>query len=371
VFTVAAAPKLAVIGPDEDEDEVRADVDAAVGARLTRPAPSLEATVIAWAKGVVHARQVDRALCILETTHIAGDPDVRRSQSLARLAGPVTPRLADQVTSGLTGKQRGDLAAAFLEEALALASEPGAGPIGTVAALQAAHRVRADLPAPGQLTRAQRILVAALEARGEHAAALEIAEAALNEWPPGTGDPDDRDALAAARIRLTGTTQPPASPLADQLITEAITGGAVTGLEARVWAAATLLATPGQRDAALADQVAAELDARPDLAEAGDQWRLLLAHGAARAGQSALTGQLLAPLLTSSDPAQYRPARTILQAGDGPRADIRLQNILLTEQLTALSDDAEDDSSASTTPSPPTTPPSANSVRPWPMPSRN
>ena len=82
-----------------------------------------------------------------QTTHIAGDPDVRRSQWLARLSGPVTPRLADQVRSGLTGTQRGDLAAAFLEEALALAGDPGTGPIGTVAALQAAHRVRADLPA--------------------------------------------------------------------------------------------------------------------------------------------------------------------------------------------------------------------------------
>jgi hypothetical protein len=345
VFTVAAAPKLAEIGPDQDEDAVRAEADAAAGARLTRPAPSLEATVIAWAKGVVHAQQADRALGILETMHIAGDPDVRRSQSLARLAGPVTPRLADQVRSGLTGVQRGDLAAAFLEEALALAGDPGTGPIGTVAALQAAHRVRADLPAPVQLPRAQRLLVAALEALREHAAALEIADVALDEWPPGAGDPDDRDALSAAKIRLTGTIQAPPGPLAGQLIAEAIEGGAVTGLEARVWAAITLMDTSGPRDAALAlaATVIADLDARPDLGEAGDRWRLLLAASTSRAGHPGLAGQLLAPLLASDDPDRHRPARVILDAGDGPRAGIRLQNILLTEQLTALPDDAEDD----------------------------
>ena len=39
------------------------------------------------------------------------------------------------------------MAAAFLEEALALTADPEADLAGKVAALRAAHRVRADLPA--------------------------------------------------------------------------------------------------------------------------------------------------------------------------------------------------------------------------------
>ena len=118
VFTVAAAPRLAEIESSADQDAVRALVDAAASGRLTRPAPSLEATVIAWAGGLVYARQADRALGILGVTRIQGDPDVRRWESLERLADPAAPRLADQVATGLTGGQRRDMAAAFLEEAL-------------------------------------------------------------------------------------------------------------------------------------------------------------------------------------------------------------------------------------------------------------
>ena len=65
---------LAEIEPGADEDAVLALVDAAVSARLARPAPSLEAAVIAWAGGLVHARQADRALGILGATRSRGRP---------------------------------------------------------------------------------------------------------------------------------------------------------------------------------------------------------------------------------------------------------------------------------------------------------
>ena len=68
-------------------------------ARLARPAPSPEAAVIAWAGGLVHARQADRALGILGATRADGDPDVRRWEALERLADPASPRLAEQVTA--------------------------------------------------------------------------------------------------------------------------------------------------------------------------------------------------------------------------------------------------------------------------------
>ena len=157
-------------------------MDAAVSGRLTRPAPSLEATVNAWAGGLVHARQADRALGILGVTRREGDPDVRRWESLERLADPATLRLADQVATGLTGGQRRDMAAAFLEEALALAADPEAdlaGQSGGVAGRSPSPRRPAPPPRPAPGSSAN---FAALEALGDHAAALQVA---AERWKDG------------------------------------------------------------------------------------------------------------------------------------------------------------------------------------------
>jgi tetratricopeptide (TPR) repeat protein len=347
VFTIAAAPRLAEIEPSADEQAVRALVDAAASGRLTRPAPSMEATVIAWAGGLVHARQADRALGILGVTRTEGDPDVRRWESLERLGDPATPRLADQVATGLTGGHRRDMAAAFLEEALALAADPEADLAGKVAGLRAAHRVRADLPAPARdLSRAQCELVAALEALGDHAAALQVATEALGGWPADGEPRAGKRTLEAAVIRLSHITeQAPPGPLAEQLIAEAIADGATAGLEARIWAAIVLLDTPGQREAALAlaSQATAALETHTRLGAAGDRWRLVLAYHAGRAGLPDLTARLLAPLINSTDHARQDAATRVQRAVDGPRADIRLQNILLEAELTALPSDADDD----------------------------
>jgi tetratricopeptide (TPR) repeat protein len=346
VFTVAAAPRLAEIEPDEDEDAVRAVVDAATSGRLNRPAPSLEATMIAWAGGLVHVRQAARALGILGAARDEDDPDVRRWESLERLADPAAPRLADQVATGLSGAQRRDMAAAFLDEALTLTQDPGASLVGKVAALQAAHRIRTQLTAPGQLPRAQRELAAALEALGDSAVALQVASEALAEWPAGGECRAERDELSAAVIRLSrAAPQASVNPLAEQLIAEAQAGGAATGLEARIWAAVVLLDTPGQREGALAlaGQVAADLDAAGSLGPAGDQWRLLLAYHVGRAGLPDLTARLLTPLTISADPARQDAAAVVRHAVGGPGADTRLQNILLEANFAALPPGAEDD----------------------------
>jgi hypothetical protein len=321
-FTVAGAPRLARLGeePDTGEARVLAVVDAAVDARLTRPAPSQEAAVLAWAGGLAHARQVDRALGILSATRTDGDPDVRRRAGLARLADPASPRVAAQVIVELGAGQRRALAAAVLEEALAITGDAGCGLVERSAALLAAYRVRRDLASRDRLPRAQHELVAALEALGDYATASEVATTAVREWPPGANDLDDRDALEATVLRLSRLAPGPfPGPLAGQLIADTVAGGAVTGLEARVWAAAILLGTPGQREPALelVGRVIADLDARPDHGEAGDLWRLLLGRHLARAGQDGLAGQALAPLLASDDPAWHRPARAILEAGTG------------------------------------------------------
>ena len=52
-------------------------VDAVVSARLRRPDPSPEAVIIAWAGGLLHARQAARALGVLGPA--AGRPTATRT----------------------------------------------------------------------------------------------------------------------------------------------------------------------------------------------------------------------------------------------------------------------------------------------------
>lgn len=347
VFVVVAAPALAEGSSGGDEGGVLALVDKAVDVRLARPTPSAEAAVVAWAGGLVHARQADRALEILDATRMEGDPDVRRWESIERLAGPATPRLAGSVETELTARRRQDVAAAILEEALAITGDPEADLASRVAALRAAHHVRADLAVRGALGRAQRELVATLEALGDAAAALQVATEARAEWPAGENFRGAWDWMLAVQIRLANVAaEAEADPgsLVQQLIAEATEGGAVPGLESQVWAAIVLLAA-GRRGAAqaLASEAAAGLEARTDLGSAGDRWRLLLAFHAGRADLPDLTARLLAPLTTSDDRARQDSAAVVQYAVDGPGADIRLQTILLEAELAALRPGAEDD----------------------------
>ena len=302
--------------------------------------------IIAWAGGLLHARQAARALGVLGLPQAADDdPDVLRREDLERVTDPASPRLAEQVTA-LAVRDRQAMAAVLLDEALRITADQGCGLVERMAAAQAAHRVRADLADRSALPGVQRELTAALEALGEPAAALEVAAAALEDWPPG-GSVGDRDWLAAAVLRLSPLSPAPAQPpLVAELIAEATAGGAGLGLEARIWAAIELLRTGGQRAAALdlADQAAAALDEHAAaLGPAADQWRLLLAFHAGRAGHPALTGRLLAPLLNSGDDQREDAARAVLYACAGPGADIRLQNIVLEAELAALPPDADDD----------------------------
>jgi hypothetical protein len=351
VFTVAAAPRLGEISPGDDEAGVLAAVDAVISAQLPPGKPSAEAVVVAWAGGLLHARQAERALGVLAPGRDqdadqggAGHDDVRWQEPLVRLADPASPRLAEQVAA-LSAGDRCAMAAVVLDEALAIAGEPGAGLVERVVAVRAAHRVRGDLPGGGGLPRAQCELAAGLEALGDLAPALQAATEALAGLPP-TGFQGARDVLNAAVLRLSRTTgQPAPQPLVEKLTAAAVAGGAAVGLEARIWAAADLLDIPGQRGTALTliDQITADLEGRTGLGLAGDRWRLLLAFHAGRAGHPAVTQKLLVPMLTSTDPQQHRAARMVLSAADGPRADTRLQNILLETELAALPPGADDD----------------------------
>jgi hypothetical protein len=342
VFTVAATPRLAELSAAHDE----AAVDAVLAARLIVPEPSREAIAVAWAGGLLHARQAARVLGVLDAEQATGpDRDVLRWNGLKRLADPASPRLAAEVQALSAGERR-TMATVLLDEALAICEDPDCGLIDKMAAAQAAHRVRDDLVGRDSLPHLQRELVAGLEELGERATALDVAVAALEEWPPG-GRSEDRDWLSSAVLRLSRLVPPPPLPPgAVTLIDEAISSGAATALEARIWAAIGMLDDPDQHEAALdmAVQAAATLDARATvLGEAGTRWRLLLAFHIGRAGHPAMTAQFLALLLNSADPEQQDAASAVLHATAGPRADTRLQNILLEAELATLPPDAADD----------------------------
>jgi hypothetical protein len=346
VFKVASARSLTEVTDDQDEEALLKIVDAVAGSRLRRADPSPEAVVIAWAGGLLHSWQAGRALHVLGQPRAADvDPDVLRHGKLERITDPASPRLAGEVTA-LAARDRRAMAAAVLEAALAVSADPGEGVVERMAAAQAAHRVRADLADRTLLPGVQRELAAALETLGEPAAALSVASAALNDWPPD-GTPGDRDWLTAAVLRLSALNPPDErSPLAAQLIAEAVGSGAGLGLEARIWATVNLLRDEGQRAAALdlADQAAATLNERTaGLGPAADQWRLLLAFHAGRAGYPALTERVLAPMLNSGSNEREDAARAVLYACSGPGADKRLQNIVLEAELAELPPDADDD----------------------------
>jgi tetratricopeptide (TPR) repeat protein len=373
VFAVTAAPRLAELAADgkADEANVLAAIDAAA-ARLRTPDPTPEAVITAWAGGLLHAAQSAAALNVLgQPPALPGDPYILRTELgalptaitlgllkpprtpcndpggphyLVRVTAPDSPRLA-ALAANLADRDRHAMAAALLDGALRVTTDPDASLVEQAAAAQAAHHIRGDLADRTRLPHVQYRLAAALEQLDEFAAALQVITTALDELPPDAS-PADRDHLAAAALRLTALSPAPASPLAEQLITEAAAHGAGLGLEARTWAAVELLRTSGQRQAALslAGQVAAAVDEHAnELGPAADHWRILLAYHVGKAGQPALTQQLLAPLLTSGDHQREDAARAVLHASAGPDADTRLQNTLLEAELTALPPDAHDD----------------------------
>ena len=341
VLAVAGSPRLAEMSAGRPDAEVLAAVDAVLAVRLRPADPSPEAVIIAWAGGLLHARQAARAMNVRGFLRQAAPPaDVHRWDQLERLAAAASPRLTARVAD-LARSDRQAMAEALLAEAAAIIGDPASGAVERVAAAQAAHRTRSDLADEAGVPAVQRRLAADLEALGETSAAFQVAAEALDEWPPD-GDPADREWLAAAFLRLNQRTPSRAlTPLAEALIT----AGAAVGLEARLWAAIALLNIPGRRDDALTmtDEVTADLDQRGDLGTAGDQWRLLLAFHAGRAGQPAITGRLLAPLLTCGDNQREDAAVAVLRACAGQGADTRRQNIILEAELAALPPDAADD----------------------------
>ena len=345
VFAVAAADMIAGLGPETGVGEAVAAVDVVVDAVLDRAVPSREAAVLAWAGGALHQAQAEACLRVLGADRAEGDVHIRRAGLLACLADPVSRRCAEQAAA-FPARQRAGLAAAALEAAGRIGADPGAGLVDRVVARQAVHWVRGDLdPAlRGQLPAVQRALIRGLEALGDFEAAWQVAGQALAETSAGDAG---RQGLLVAYLRLARTRPRPGhpDPLTQEAISAALSAGAATGLEARVWAAADLLGRDGDREQAmtLAMQVTSELESRTSLGEASDQWRLLLAFAAGKARHLDITQRLLAPLLASGTASREKPAQAVLRAVDGPHADIRLQIIVLQAEFETIPPAAEDD----------------------------
>ena len=346
MFRVTGSERLAEIRPDDDQHDVLAVADAVIDRELVPGPPSPEAVMVAWAGGVVHARQAAATLAVAGAEPLAGDVDVVRSGSLVRVTSPGLPRFSAPVIA-LTRPVRRAMAAALLEQVASVRADPVSGLVDRVVAGRAAHQVRRDLGEDQglrlRLFRVQRELAGDLEAGGDLAAAAKIAAEALAGCPDGDRYEQDRQTLEAAVLRL-GSAQPTGEqdPLVAELTGEALRGGAAVGLEARVWAAVNLLGMPGRSEEALRliDQVTAELDARGDLGDSEVSWRLLLAFCAGRAGHPSAVQPLLAPLLSSPDGAVQGEASRVLRAIKDPYADERLQIETLEAELrTGPSDD--------------------------------
>jgi hypothetical protein len=350
VFAVAGAGRLAELGPGTEAAEAVSVVDAAAEGVLERAKPSPEAVVLAWAGGALHARQAAAALVVLGAESAEDDPRVTRAGQLVRLAGPADARVAGQVTA-LPADDRQALAAAVLGEAAQLAADPGAGLVERVVARRAVHHVRGDLAGHGELAGVQLGLIRGLETLGDRAAAYQVATTALAEMdalPPAAQAAGQRQELITAVLRLAQTrpgTGGDEDPVVAEAVELALSGGAAVRAEARVWAAVDLLHRPGRRHDGLrlARQVTGELESHRLHGELAGQWRLLLAFHTGQAGDTALAKRLVATMISSGSIAQRDAAAAVLRAIGGPRADTRLQIILLQDELTRTPASADDD----------------------------
>jgi hypothetical protein len=179
-------------------------VDTVITAALDRAKVSTEATILAWAGGTLLIRQADRALEVLGAGRQQDDPWVAWPGGLARLTDPASPRLAEQVAA-LAARARRQLAAVVLEEAVSVARDPDATLVERVIARQAAHHVRGDLDARGQLTTVQCMLIRGLEKLGDPVAAYQVATAALDGLPADDDGGEDRWEILTAVLRLART----------------------------------------------------------------------------------------------------------------------------------------------------------------------
>ena len=324
-------------------------VDTAIDAATPPSVPSAEARILAWAGGVLTVRQITQALKIVsEHGEVTDDPDVIRAGGLVRLRDPVSAVVRNQVRF-VADQDKPNLAQVILREAVRIARDADATLMERTVARLAAHRVRGHLSPSNevtdQLTKVQCLLIRGLEQLGDLHAAYQVAQAALKELSDRPHSTEQQTELLKARLRLDHTQPQSDDPLMQQAVSLATSSGALLGPETRVWAAVYLLRRPGSHQSALSlvDQLIIDLGTYPGRDPAANQWRLLLAFHAGQVGYPAAAQQLLAPVINGGTADHQNAAQAVLRALDGPRADIRLQLIILEAELQATPEAADDD----------------------------
>jgi hypothetical protein len=337
VFAVAKAGRLADVTGESDPAAVVDVIDPVIEAcRVPEEIPVL-AVVLGWAGGALTAQQTAQAMHAAEFQPGPGeDAWVAWSGSLVRLRDPRSARVADQVMA-LGAQVRRVLAAAVLAGAADIARDSQATLVEQTVARLAVHQVRGDLADRDGLAALQSLLIRDLEQLGDLPAARQVARAALAELPASERDIEPGRDLQAAVLRLVDQADGKDDPVIQDAVALAEANSPLLGLEAQVWAAVHLLNRPGLNDAAmtLATRVTTDLARLSGSDATVNQWRVLLAFHAGRAGNTALSGQILSPVITSGAPEQQEAAQAVLRAIDGPRADTRLQIIMLEAELTA------------------------------------
>ena len=346
VFAICSAHRIVDAVKAADEAEAAAITDAVVDAAMSRQPVSMLAGIVAWAGGVLHARQAHAALAVLGEDGQDADPDpgVVRTGVLVRLADPASPGLS-AASGTLSAVDWRQVASALTTIALEVGTDPSEGFVEQVVAAQAAYHVRGDLPDMSCLPAVACQLVAGLEVLGDLDGAYQVAKMALAETNPDQYESGYRQ-LAATVLRIAHILPAVhADPLVADLTTAAVAGGAAIGLEARLWAAIDLLGDPEQRETALSlvEQVAARLGIRQDLGDEAASWRRLLAFHAGKYGYPGLARQVLALEITAGSPHRQDAAQAVLYAIGGPHADTGLQIIGCRAELAATPDSASDD----------------------------
>ena len=83
---ITSAERLTELNAQDDDAAVMTVVDEVIDAQVNRAPPSRLAVVLAWAGGVLHARQAERAVQVLDEERLGDNDDVIRFESLIRLA---------------------------------------------------------------------------------------------------------------------------------------------------------------------------------------------------------------------------------------------------------------------------------------------
>lgn len=330
-------------------------VDTLVGEVSRDGPPSLAARILAWAGGVMHSQQLDRALASLPAT---ADAALARGRAIARFGSAVRfGRSADHARAEAAAQILADAQrAAAASEIVAVATElcsirPAPDRIQLVVAIRPVlHLVQRRAVAVDEVTTPLLLRLATeLESLGDTTFALRIARDALGLLERSEGVVDRLETeLTAMVLRLAHSSNADRRPADEikQLAHLVEASGAIFELEARVWAAITLLEWDSSRTggAALVESLAVELADRANaLGDSVTSWRLLLAYYVGRAGYGALCEALLAPLLSQETEADTsaKDAWQILDAVGGPHPDLRLGRTVLRSMVTELSPDAD------------------------------